>query len=418
MDFTMTSVLKPNSADVSHAPELLRPVVSWAAATLRHLASFVRPLGWCVIGLAVIGWVVGVMFGWTELLTLAATSVILLAFSGCFLFGRSAYDIRIELRPQRTVVGMPANGQITLKNSSGKRLLPSRADLVIGQSLASFSTPSLGPGQEHKDLFRISTDRRSVIRVGPGRVVRADPIGLFARVVSNAEATLLYVHPRTIKVEGTGAGFLRDLEGQESTEISPSDLAFHSIREYRPGDDSRHVHWRTSARTGQLMVQQFVDTRRSRVLLILNEDLNSFANDDAFETAVSAVGSIAQQVIRDGQSRTVVSGRRILRSESPSALLDELSGVSAYRDVQGLSNSVRIGREQSPGASLVVIVTGGVTPLDEVNAAARRFSTAARVVVLMVGEDQSGLRKRENVLLFSLSSLSELRQVMNVVAMA
>jgi uncharacterized protein (DUF58 family) len=400
---------------VARAREVLRSVIQWASPPIKGVTSVVRPFGWFVISIAVTSWVAAVAFGWAEAATIAAAGGFLLVVCGLFLFGKSALEVQIELHPQRTVVGLPSNGQITVTNGSTSRLLPSRVDLVIGRALASFAIPSLGPGDVHDDIFRVSTERRGIIAVGPAQVVRADPVGVFGRVVSHADPELLYVHPRTIKVGGAGAGFLRDLEGKESADLSPSDLAFHSLREYVPGDDRRHVHWKTSARVGQLMVQQFVDTRRSRVLLILNEDSSDFACDEDFETAVSAIGSIGLEVIREGQTRTVVSGRRMIGAVSGATMLDGLSGVSSNPSGQELAHTVVLGSKYAPDASLVVIATGRMTAISALRAASRRFSLATRVVVILVGEGQAGFQKLENTLLFTITSLEDLPSVMNVV---
>jgi uncharacterized protein (DUF58 family) len=395
--------------------EVFRLVLRWVSPPVRQATSTIRPLGWFAVCIAVVAWFVGVVFGWAESMTISAVAVFLLVVCGVFLFGRAALDVRIDLHPQRTVVGLPANGQITVTNRSTRHLLPSRVDLVIGKAVAIFATPSLGPGEAHDDIFRVSTEKRGIIAVGPAQVVRADPVGLFGRVVSQTDPEMLYVHPRIIKVEGAGSGFLRDLEGKESADLSPSDLAFHSLREYVPGDDRRHVHWKTSARVGRLMVQQFIDTRRSRVLLILSEDRGGFMNDDDFETAVSTVGSIGLEVIREGQIRTVISGTRMLGAVSATTLLDELSGVSLNQSGTGLAPSVLLGSRYAPDASLVVIVTGRLTPITEIRAAARRFPLDTRVVVIMIGEGPAEIQRLGTILLFAISTLDDLPLVMNVV---
>ena len=391
------------------------PAVERAMPQVRRITNAVRPFGWCILGTAVVGWIVGVIYGWVELLTIATTAALLAVACVLFLLGKTGLDVRIELQPHRTTVGLPANGQITVQNATERRLLPSRVDLQIGEALASFSTPSLASGEAHDDIFRIGTERRGIVQVGPARIVRADPVGLFARVVSQSDPVLLYVHPKTVRVEGAGAGFLRDLEGRESADLSPSDLAFHSLREYVPGDDRRHVHWRTSARVGRLMVQQFIDTRRSQVLLALNEDIGTYDSEDGFEVAVSVLGSIGQRIIRDGQNRTVVSGTHVLGSVSPAALLDELSGVTFQAEGASLTKTLALGSRQCPDASLVVIATGRQTPTAEIRASALRFAHASRVVVIQVGSGQTGFQRIENIALFSIDKLDELPAVMNVV---
>jgi uncharacterized protein (DUF58 family) len=407
--------MKPTGrAALQRGAEFGRAAAERGLPIARRITSAIRPLGWFVMIVAFVGWIVGVTYGWLELLTIATCAALLTLVCAGFLLGRTGLDVRIDLRPHRTTVGLPANGEISVRNTTERRLLPSRVDLEIGQAVASFSMPSLAGGESHDELFRIGTDHRGIIQVGPARIVKADPVGLFGRVVSQSDPMLLYVHPKTVKVGGAGAGFLRDLEGRESADLSPSDLAFHSLREYVPGDDRRHVHWRTSARVGRLMVQQFIDTRRSQVLLALNEDIGAYESEDGFEIAVSALGSIGQQVIREGQTRTVVSGSRILGSVSPGTLLDELSGVECRAEGAHLVDTLSLGSRQCPDASLVVVVTGRHTTLSEVRASALRFSLANRVVVVRIDPAGSGFQRVDQVLLFSIAALEELPAVMNV----
>ena len=122
---------------------------------------------------------------------------------------------------------------------------------------------------EREELFQVPTHRRAVIIAGPARSVRGDQLGLLRRSVEWSEPVELFVHPKTVRLHATAAGLVRDLEGQVSNRITNNDLAFHALRPYVPGDDRRYVHWRTSARIGQLMVRQFQETRRSQIVLAL-----------------------------------------------------------------------------------------------------------------------------------------------------
>ena len=73
-----------------------------------------------------------------------------------------------------------------------------------------------------------------------------------------------------------------------------------TLREYAPGDDLRHVHWRSTARRGHLMMRQNETRRRAPVLLML--DVRPATHDRAsFERAVEAVASIATALDRAGR---------------------------------------------------------------------------------------------------------------------
>src|SRR5690606_32774393 len=113
------------------------------------------------------------------------------------------------------------------------------------------------------------------------------------------EPAELFVHPEVVALGGANAGLLRDLEGQATRDLSDSDLNFHALRDYVAGDDRRYIHWRTTARRGQLMVKQFEDTRRTLTSIALATAVSDYAHPDELELAVSVAASIAVQAIRD-----------------------------------------------------------------------------------------------------------------------
>src|SRR5699024_3749448 len=152
-------------------------------------------------------------------------------------------------------------------NPTQRIWLPARIGLAVGAATAQFLVPRLPAGESHEELFAVPTRRRAVLVVGPVRSVRDDPLSLMRRQVTWARPQELFVHPRTVRLDEATSGFLRDLEGTPSSDLSSSDIAFHALRDYAPGDDRRHVHWRTTARPGKLMVRQFEETRRSHVVV-------------------------------------------------------------------------------------------------------------------------------------------------------
>ncbi|RII98410.1 DUF58 domain-containing protein, partial [Clavibacter michiganensis subsp. insidiosus] len=68
----------------------------------------------------------------------------------------------------------------------------------------------------------------------------------------------------------TSTGFVRDLEGRATRDLTDSDVSFQSLREYVPGDPVRHIHWRSTAKTGVHMVRRFEETRRSHIMVALS----------------------------------------------------------------------------------------------------------------------------------------------------
>ena len=391
-----------------------RPELARLWGHLGPVVRTVRPLGWVVLAVAFLSWLFGTWLGWLELMTLAAICGVLVLVCVAFLFGRQSLDIDLEIIPARVTVGERASGQLTVSNSSESHLLPTRIELVVGGAVANFDIPSLGPDGRHEELFQVSTERRGVIPVGPARLVRADPVGLFARIVRQSEPVILFVHPETVRVPGIGPGFLRDLEGAESAELSPSDLAFHSLREYVPGDDRRHVHWKTSARSGRLMVQQFVDTRRSHVVVLLDDANLSYADRDHFELAVSVAGSIGMRAIADEQICTVAVGARRLPTTTRSSLLDALSPIDCAGPLDSMERAAAQASRTARDASMVVLVTGPDTSLTDIRRIARRFTIDVRVVAIRVGAVDPEVQRIKNVLVLDLEQLADLPRITNM----
>ena len=114
----------------------------------------------------------------------------------------------------------------------------------------------------------------------------------------------LFVHPRTVALASSASGFIRDLEGMPTTDLSSADVSFHALRDYVPGDDRRHIHWKTTARTNKLMVRQFEETRRAHLAVSLSINTDEYASEQEFEMAISVAASIGRQAIREQRELT------------------------------------------------------------------------------------------------------------------
>jgi hypothetical protein len=132
-------------------------------------------------------------------------------------------------------------------------------------------------------------------------VRRGDPLGLFERAHDRRQAVDLYVHPQTTALEGLSLGHLRDLEGLPVQHLARDDVSFHALREYQPGDDLRHVHWKSTARVGEVMVRQYEETRRSHFVVGLSTLPDEYREAAEFELAISVAGSIGLRALRDSR---------------------------------------------------------------------------------------------------------------------
>ncbi|WP_309616919.1 DUF58 domain-containing protein [Salinibacterium sp.] len=335
------------------------PVVRAIWRVVTPVVAVITPTGWLVLLVAAISLGLSFAFGWQEFTYLG--TLMLAAFLVCclFLYGRASYGVIIELNPRRVVVGDRAMGRILVTNTGPKNLQPTRMELPVGVGIAEFQLPAMTPKQEVEKLFAVPTNKRAVIVAGPAESVRGDQIGLLRRALKWADAVDLFVHPKTIRLAPSAAGLVRDLEGQVSKKITNNDIAFHALRPYVPGDDRRYVHWRTSARIGQLMVRQFEETRRSQVTMIHSTRRDLYASDEEFELAISVTASIAAQIIRDGTQMNVVSESGMWKTQTVVSMLDASCRIEP---VGALFPSIReFARERTKRLAnpSVVIIVGG-----------------------------------------------------------
>lgn len=352
---------------------------AWGVA--RSIAEPVTGLGRTVWAMGIGCWLLAWWLDWEELAVIAAASLLAMLIAVAFTIGKSDYEIDLTLQPQRVEAGERASGEMIVRNVATRRSLPVRVELTIGQGAASFHIPSLASGGEHDELYTIPTHRRAVIPVGPASTVRGDPVGLLRREHEWSESIDLFVHPRISTLDRLGSGFLRDLEGQTTQDLSPSDVAFHTLREYVPGDDRRHVHWKTTARIGTLMVRQFVDTRRSYLGIVTSTDPADYASDDEFELAISMAASIGVRALRDDQTVTCVAGGSTIPSTSATKLLDSSAGIEADPTSGGLDHGIAEANRTAADASIVALCVGSNVDIGALRGFSARLKADALVLI-------------------------------------
>lgn len=365
------------------------PATARVRAAVTPVLGVVTALGWTAIRAAVALLLLALAGGWTEFAITAAALLAAVAVALVFAIGRSRYRVEIDLRTRRVVVGEPASGRIMVTSSASRPMLPSRMELPIGDGVGRLAIPSLKPAERHEDLFVVPTQRRAVITVGPARSVRGDAFGLVRREVRWTEPQVLYVHPRTTSLSGAVAGFFKDLEGRPTDDLSNDDVSFHALRGYVPGDDRRYIHWRTSARSGALMVRQFEETRRSHIAVALSTDAADYADEDEFELAVEAGASVVVQAARESRQLTVVTNGAAVPAGSARGTLDRLAGVrldeprtrGADPEVGILAAARRVA-DVAPDVSIAFLICGSVPTPAQIRQAGTGLPLGARVVVV------------------------------------
>lgn len=340
------------------------------------------PLGWSVCAAGALASALGLVFGWAEFVAIAAAAVLLIVTAIPFMIGRTVYAVRVDLASPRVVVGESAVGRLVVRNVAKAASPAAWLLLPVGAVRAQFRMPRLAHEAEHEDLFQIPTSRRAVLTVGPATSLRSDPVGLLRREMSWTDPTELYVHPRTVVLDGDTTGLVRDLEGLPTQQLADDDISFHALREYAPGDDLRYVHWKSTARTQKIMIRQFEQTRRSQLVVALSTREDEYQGEEDFELAVSVAASVAASAMRDGKDVTLITSREVFAEPTPMRLLDRLSAVERESTVPGVERLGRSVATKTPGASVVTFITGAATEMTRLNAASVRVPVTARAVGL------------------------------------
>ena len=367
----------------------MRPaaLLSFVAATRRRIT----PTGSGLASLALSSAVLGERYHWTELSHLAAgiCGVLVLGLLSVLLSRRAT--VEAQLRPTRLTVGEHADAHVEVR--AGR--LPLVAPMLVvpaGGTESSVRPGLVTAGRPVDVVVDVPTEKRGVLSVGPVIHASSDLFGAFRRHRAVAPAMLLHVRPVIVPLPSLAAGIVHDLEGVASDRLAASDLSFHALREYVPGDDPRHVHWKSTARAGSLLVRQFQLTRHSHATVVLDPEGASYAGPEEFELAVSAAASVAVRAAQDGFEVAFACGDVALVSSEASRLLD-----LACRFEVGPSDlpqtCARLAGGLS-GSSLVVTVTGSRAQDAAVRHARSHFPVSADVLSLRAeqGAEPHGAR--------------------------
>lgn len=173
--------------------------------------------------------------------------------------------------------------------------------------------PYLGGRQETQQTYRGRLTERGLYEVGPLRLSTRFPFGLLRRTTTAARSESLVVFPRLGRL--TQAWLARHHEAFEGAEQRQQRFArvegpFYGVRYWRNGDARRSIHWRSSARRGQLVVRQY-EQPHNRDVAVLVELWQPAAADeiarDYVELALSFAATIVADVCRKGNANVTLA---------------------------------------------------------------------------------------------------------------
>jgi uncharacterized protein (DUF58 family) len=305
------------------------------------------------------------MLGLLELYVLAAGCWALMGGGLVFLALRPAHvDARRSLTPARVQAGDECLVELTLTNEGSRPtpVLELRDPVDGGPRRARLLLAPLGPGGREKAQYRIPTERRGVLAVGPLEVRRFDPLALATRAQVAAEESELVVYPHTEDLLPLPHAPGDDRRGgfRRASAIGSAGEDFYALRPWVVGDDLRQVHWPSTARRDELMVRQHDAPWQGRATVVLDVRAR-YHDDDSLEQAVSAAASI---LAASGQGGSLV---RLLTTDGGDTGFG--TGTAHLEAVLERLARVEAGRGELPdlpstSGAMALVVTADVPPAD------------------------------------------------------
>jgi uncharacterized protein (DUF58 family) len=305
-----------------------------------------------------------------NLLALLGYFLLVVAALNMLLAGRGLKSLKVRRRHRDPVfAGRPC--PLVVSIAASRRACPGvRLEECGRDHLLSWRVAWIGGRFEQTLQDEVILPRRGRYERGPLWGISGYPFGLAERRIALAPAENIYVLPRLGTLRR--GGLRRHLRGAEPIADRkrryPHPSAHgevHGLRAFRTGDSPRTIHWKTSARRGELMVREFEDVPGDSLLLVLDPVLPEITDaEDRFEDAISLAATLTREWCRGGAERLVlaVAGRVPL-------LLDGIAGPSfVQRALEHLTEAVpngdpvallgRVAALPNPPSAIVIVSVG------------------------------------------------------------
>jgi len=305
---------------------------------------------------------------------------------------RSRYRLSCARRldPPRIPAGQPAKVTARVENVSRLRTGVLLAEDITPYALGSrprFVLDEIEPGGHRELSYEIHSDTRGRFTIGPLRVRVADAFGLVEISRSFSTTSTLVVTPRIFPLPRTTAqsSWLGEGDGGMRTisTIGEDDAA---PRQYQDGDGLHRVHWRSTARYGELMVRREEHQWRNSASVFLDTRRSAHTGTglaSTFEFAVSAAASIGAHLSGEGfRARLITDAGEIApRGTFNDTLLDMLAVITPSH-----ASGFRTGTSELARAGGQLIAVIGRLSVDDARqlAASRRGNAPAMALVLAV----------------------------------
>jgi uncharacterized protein (DUF58 family) len=301
----------------------------------------------------------GLLLGSRVLLSVGVT-LILLPLMARLAAGRSRYRLSCtrSITPVRVPAGTAATVTLRLENASrlptGLMLAEDGVPYALG-TRPRYVLEGIERGGVRELTYPLRSDLRGKFDIGPLEIRIADAFGVVELARKFSSRNTLVVTPRVVALPrsassaswaGDGDGMTRTTAAAGEDDVIP--------RSYRNGDELRRVHWRSTARYGELMVRREEQRWKNRALLFLDTRRIGHAGTgvaSSFEFAVSAAASVGVHLAREGLDGQLITDTGAYDSGGifEDVLLDSLAVVKTST-----------GRDFGPGLAALRASEGGL----------------------------------------------------------
>ncbi|HUC57094.1 MAG TPA: DUF58 domain-containing protein [Streptosporangiaceae bacterium] len=368
---------------------------------MRSVLAWFTVRGASFLTAGIVGVLAALVLGSDAMISVGAMLICLPLFSA-LVARRARYQLRCTraIVPPRVAPGQPARVAVRLENVSRISTGLLLAEETIPYSLGArprYVINGIERGGSREISYQLRSDVRGKFSIGPMRIRIADVFGLVELTANFASTSTLTVTPKVVPLTSSSVNGSWSSDGDGRTRMTAAAGDDDVIpRAYRVGDELRRVHWRSTARYGELMVRREEQRWQDRAVLILDTRRSAHAGSgpsSSFEFAVSAVASIGVHLARQGLDGHLLTDGGPLAGSTmfEDVLLDALSVVNQSRNHDFARTSAALSTIEG---GLLVLVAGRMSADSAREIAAARREGRQGIAILLAVSTWAGIREQ------------------------
>lgn len=246
--------------------------------------------------------------------------------------------------------------------------------------------------------YSLKGEKRGYYRLGPAELRSGDIFGLYPRSISEPAQEEILVYPRIYPLSDLGLPAAQLWGDIRTRNLFHDTTRFVGLRDYRPNDSFKHIHWKASARRGELQVKTYESTATLEALLLVAIDSFSRASEQDFELALSTVASLAYYLMQQGCPVGLLANTAAADSGEPFAILPSSNREQLARLFEAMAKTTvntngtlqrlleaELKNKPATGTTLILVAHG--FPNELLSYLGRYKHLGYRNTVISVGED-------------------------------